>query len=243
MEPPRFSLYDAIADDYVTFVRDGLRDSGSVLALATQALFQMSGATTDLDVCDLACGEGHLTRMLAPNARNVIGVDFSGRLLEQARQQTTNHNVRFVHDDVQYLSSLPNAYFDLVVSNLALMDIPDLSAVYQSVARVLRSSGRFVFSITHPCYQAPHAYNQVDSAGQSQARVVPNYVLEGAWASGNKAGIRGKVGAFHRTFSTYLNQLQAADFQLESIHEPVAADEQIPPVLAVAASMRNKHNE
>ena len=33
-------------------------------------------------------------------------------------------------------------------------------------------------------------------------------------------GVRGKVGAYHRTLSTYLNDLLAAEFRLEGVFEP-----------------------
>ena len=191
MEPHRFSLYDPIAEEYIAFVQAGLRDSRSVWAVAMKALLGMAGSTADLDVCDLACGEGYLARLLARQSRSVIGIDLSARLLQHARQQKSSVNAQYIYEDAQHLNSLPDSYFDLVVCNLALMDIPDLSAVYQAVERVLRSQGRFVFSITHPCFQSPHASDNHDAAGQFQARVVPRYAEEGAWTSRNKEGIRG----------------------------------------------------
>jgi ubiquinone/menaquinone biosynthesis C-methylase UbiE len=243
MEPPRFSLYDPIVDEYVAFVRAGLHDENSVLAIATRSLVSLLGTPTDLDVCDLACGEGHLTRLLARQCGSVIGVDMSAKLLDRARRQPTSIKAQYLQEDAQHLNSLPDSYFDVVVSNLALMDIPDLGGVFQSVARVLRSEGRFLFSITHPCFEAPHASTHTDAKGTFQARVIPRYIEEGAWASRNPEGIRSKVGAMHRTLATYLNSLIAAGFQLEQVVEPVGQGEQIPKVFVVAASVRNKQNE
>jgi ubiquinone/menaquinone biosynthesis C-methylase UbiE len=176
-----------------------------------------------LDVCDLGCGEGHLSRLLASHARSVTGIDISAQLLAEAQRQTAAENVRFVQDDAQQLSTQPDAAFDLVICNLALMDIPDLNAVYQAVHRILRPGGRFVFSLTHPCFQPPHATVQVDGETGKPARSMTRYAQEGFWRSTNSAGIRGQVGANHRTLSTYINELIAAGFRLQKLVEPTLA--------------------
>ena len=67
--------------------------------------------------------------------------------------------IRYLVDDAQSLASLGDESFDLVVCQLALMDIPDLEAVLAAVARVLKEGGSFVFVIGHPCFLAPEAYH------------------------------------------------------------------------------------
>ncbi|MEM7335792.1 MAG: hypothetical protein AAF490_27185, partial [Chloroflexota bacterium] len=46
-----------------------------------------------------------------------------------------------------------------------------------------------------------------------------NYLDEGHWHSGG-TGIRGRVGAHHRTISTYFNGLISAGFQILAVDEP-----------------------
>ena len=56
-------------------------------------------------------------------------------------------------------------------------------------------------------------------------------------------GVRGRMGYYHRTLSTYINDLLAAGFALERLEEPLAGGDaaqvglfaEIPTVLVVAA--------
>ena len=59
--------------------------------------------------------------------------------------------------DAAHLELFEKGSFDLVVCNMALMDIEDATGAIQEVARVLRPQGRFVASLSHPCFgEAPH---------------------------------------------------------------------------------------
>jgi SAM-dependent methyltransferase len=240
------AAYDAIVDDYAAFVGTNLVDAASVLGVATRGLLGLAGPVAGLAVCDLGCGEGHLARYLAGQGAQVVGVDISAALLQLARARS-GPAVRFVQDDAQQLQTLAAGAYDLVVSNLALMDSPDLAATYTAVQRVLRPGGRFVFAVTHPCFQAPGTRIETDAAGNFRARAVARYTEEGFWRSDNPAGIRGKVGAYHRTLATYLNTLLAAGFVLTRLAEPgpppgeyadpySQAQVQVPAVLVVEAA-------
>jgi hypothetical protein len=44
---------------------------------------------------------------------------------------------------------------------------------------------------------------------------------EGFWRSANPDGIRGRVGNYHRTLSTYLNTLAGFGFHLDAFEEPL----------------------
>lgn len=222
------AAYERIAEDYLGFVTQGLGDATSVLRLATDRLLEDIGSVAGFAVCDLGCGEGHLARRLAAIGGAVVGVDVSPTLLATARDRTIGENPRFVLDDAQGLTSFGESRFDLVVANLMLMDVADLASVCGAVRRVLHGGGRFVVSITHPCFQAPHADSVVDAEGRFVARRVPRYATEGAWRSTNPSGIRGRVGAHHRTLTSYVNALAAAGFAITHLSEPVLPADHVP---------------
>jgi ubiquinone/menaquinone biosynthesis C-methylase UbiE len=210
--------YDSIADEYAaTFTQNA--DPDSVWSVAVRHLLELLDPVVGEDICDLACGEGSVARQLASRgAKSVVGVDVSMRLLEHARQRTQTPNVRYVRDNAQGLHAFVDAAFDAVACNLALMDIPDLAAVYATAFRILRPGGRFVFSLTHPCFQMPGV--PVDGAsGTDDIR----YHDEGHWRSEYATGIRGRVGAYHRTLSSYINGLTVAGFTVTELVEPQGA--------------------
>lgn len=210
--------YDAIAAWY-----DGMVESGSLPhSVALDAIDDLIGDRLEgWDLCGLACGQGVITRHLAQRGARVTGIDVSARLLEIARrvEVTYGDGITYVEDDARTLATQPDARFDGVVCNLALMDISDLTAVYGAVGRVLRPAGWFLISVTHPCFEPPHAEWLTDESGRSR-RVVGGYFSEGFWRSTYREGVRGKVGAYHRTLSTYLNGLIDTGFAIEHLTEP-----------------------
>src|SRR5205085_8400795 len=110
--------------------------------------------------------------------------------------------------------------FDGVLCFMALMDIPDLASTLHSVARVLRPTGWFAFSILHPCFHTSQS-GEMDTP-EGVVRTIGRYFVEGYWRSDTRPGPPGKVGAYHRTLSTYVNALTDAGLQLVHLSEPGA---------------------
>src|SRR5437867_9336649 len=104
---------------------------------------------------------------------------------------------------------------------MALMDIPDLSGTIRAVSRVLRPGGWFVFATFHPCFQMPTSGEETAPDGTLR-RTVSGYWTEGFWRSDTRPGPPGKVGAHHRTLSTYVNTLVDAGLVIERVAEPPA---------------------
>jgi ubiquinone/menaquinone biosynthesis C-methylase UbiE len=240
------TVYDQHASFYVDFVDAQLSSSDGMPGTALARLESLLGDRLQgARVCDLACGEGYLSRHLAAaGAAAVTGIDISAELIAIARQRTADARVTFQVDDAQVLGSLGDRSFDVAVSQLALMDIPDHVAMFRATRRVLRDGGVFAFSILHPCFHAP--FREPDDSpyldgddGQPTARVIRRYATEGHWSSGG-TGVRGRVGAYHRTLSTLVNDLLAAGFGIEALDEPVVPGgglwAEVPPVLIVVAT-------
>ena len=233
--------YDTIAKHYSSTIRGNL-----VLDLASEALIIHTGSVKDCHLCELACGIGIMASHFARQGAHVVGVDLSAEMLDIARERYPD--LDFVRDDAQSLASFDDAVFDVVTSNLALMDIPDLAATYDAVKRVLKPGGRFIFTVTHPCFQSPHSYLVADDDTYS-GRHISHYAEEGFWKSTDSSGIRGQVGAYHRTLSTYINELLQRGFRVNELIEPTLqqADDhdtayqksftEIPPVLLIDVTL------
>jgi FkbM family methyltransferase len=77
--------WDSALESWVNFVREGkdfYREE-----MNNPAFFNLLGNVRGKRILDLACGEGSNTRTLAKKGARVVGVDFSKRMIELARQE------------------------------------------------------------------------------------------------------------------------------------------------------------
>jgi 2-polyprenyl-3-methyl-5-hydroxy-6-metoxy-1,4-benzoquinol methylase len=176
-----WAAYNDIADWYDEIVRTGPQSLHNDFVIP--ALLDVAGDVEELRVCDLACGQGVVARELARCGASVVGVDVSEKLLAIARRYEREESlgISYLLDDAQTLAGVENANFDGVVCNMALMDIPDLTACLGSVARILRPAGYFVFSITHPCFLPPDSPRWTRDEDGTISLKVSGYFEEGFW--------------------------------------------------------------
>lgn len=240
------TVYDRNVEFYIDFVDRGL-ESNDYLPLLTLMTDLIGARLEGARVCDLCCGEGYLGRHLIANgAREVLGIDASAELLERATARASLSNLTYRRDDAQELASLADGTFDVVASQLAMMDVADHRALFAAVRRVLVPGGVFVFSTLHPCFKARPFHvrdapeNLLDEEGRPIGVVVRRYASEGYFESGGD-GVRGRMGSYHRMLSSYVNDLIRAGFVLERLEEPLdgpgngALSSEVPMVLVIAA--------
>ena len=239
------TIYDTHAQFYLDFVDRALADENGLWHVLLARFKKILGERLNgARVCDFACGEGYLSRFLVQlGPHEVVGVDISAALIDIATRRANSTNVSYRVDDAQRLATCADASFDIAISQMAIMDIPDHQAMFRSVRRVLKAGGVFVFSLLHPCFEAPFSLPDEpqflkDENGNSIAYTIQQYAKEGFWQSGS-AGVRGHMGAYHRTLSTLVNDLLDAGFILERLEEPIVGDHglfsEIPQALLAAA--------
>jgi len=220
------TVYDEHRHFYVGFVDRLLADEEGLWRLLLERITAiLDGRLPDARVCDVVCGEGYVSRFLAQaGAAEVVGVDISAALIETAEQRNQFANLSYHVDNAHHLSTLADTSFDIVVSQMAMMDIPDFQAMFCAVHRILKPGGFFLFSLLHPCFEGPYGPGEnvylQDGEGNFTAVIVRHYGQEGFWQSGGD-GVRGHMGAYHRMVSTYINHLLAAGFRLERLEEPL----------------------
>ena len=210
------SAYDEIAEWYDVWLGSAALEDDAVFA----AVESFMGNVAGLRVCDLACGQGRLARHLADRRAVVTGVDISSKLLDIARgyEAREPRNIEYRLGDARTLDGLAAAEFDGVVCFMALMDIAELEPTVRSVHRVLRAGGWFIFAVLHPCFHTSRS-DELSVAG-GLVRTIGSYFVEGHWRSDTRTGPPGKVGAYHRTLSTYINMFLANGFRLDGVAEP-----------------------
>ncbi|MFC7197417.1 class I SAM-dependent methyltransferase [Halosimplex aquaticum] len=168
------------------------------------------------DVLELGCGGGQCSVKLAQRGANVTGLDLSAEQLSFARDLAAEHDadVEFVQGDVTDLGTFPDDAFDVAFNAYVFQWVGDLAACFREAHRVLRTDGRFVFSMPHPVYGlAEPESHRVEESYFDTGRQVTAYDDLGA----DMVTYRHRVSDVH-------NALVDAGFRVERVREPGSDD-------------------
>jgi len=123
---------------------------------------------------EIGCGTGKNTAFLAQISKHVSAVDFSLSMIEKARRKFLSDNVEFILADISQPWRFADRSFELIVCNLVLEHIADLSFVFAEAARVLCQNGRLFVSELHPFRQ--YHGTQARFQRQNETTQIPAFV-------------------------------------------------------------------
>ena len=178
-------------------------------------------------ILDAGCGEGYLSRILAKNGANVTGVDSSAKLIEAARSQNLNDALP-VSFDIASVDDLPypDSAFDLVVCNHLVNDLYDPSKPISEFARVLRSGGRLIILMLHPCFYNKHAERDQATNGLIASSYFDTRSVEQTFEVGGLTSPAANT-AWFRPLEFYTEELRKSGFAITSLTEPHPSPEQV----------------
>ena len=104
-------------------------------------------------ILEIGCGTGKNTAFLVEIGERVHPLDFSEGMIEKAREKVKAENVKFLVADLTQKWPSENRSCDLIVCNLVLEHIEDLSFIFSEALRVLQEQGRFIINELHPFRQ------------------------------------------------------------------------------------------
>jgi ubiquinone/menaquinone biosynthesis C-methylase UbiE len=243
--------WNAAAVPWTEFVRnnkDFYRDE-----MNNPAMFRLLGDIKSKKVLDIGCGEGFNTRLLAEKGASVVGVDFSEEMIKLAiaEEDKRKQGIEYYVADACNLNVFEDGSFEIVTAFFAIQDIEDYVGAIKEVARVLRPDGRFVFSITHPCFEVRMVKDRIISGwiydtnkkkGEeekviySRAGESPKYfavdeyfnrTIERVPWTMERMTEQFETTAFHRTLSDYVTTLTKAGLLISNLDEPVPSEKGI----------------
>lgn len=208
-----------------TYVIEKFTDEGDFYRkhVLNPALFSLLGDVKGKTILDAGSGQGYLSRYLAKQGANVTSLEPAEGLINYAieREKKENIGITYIKADLSKWKEQPN-YFDTVVSNMVLMDIPDYKEAIKNCISVLKQNGLFIFSISHPCFDVEGKWEE-----EKPYVEVRNYF--------NEYKIQNYIGySFHHMLSTYINLI---------IEEGCSIKQMLEPQLSLEVIGQNKNHE
>jgi len=184
-------------------------------------MLEQAGDVEGRDVLDVGCGEGRFCRMMAARGARVVGIDPTVPFLEHASIGDPRQD--FVRAVGEHLP-LQSDSFDLAVTYLTLIDIPDFRAAIKEIARVLRPGGQVIVANLNPfATTRPTAWYR-DGDGRKLHVAVEEYYEERAslleWS-----GL--SIYNWHRSMEAYMQAFLAAGLLLQYFAEPRPSEEAV----------------
>ena len=156
-------------------------------------------------------------------AERIVGIDISEKMLEVAKKENSDHKISYLLMPMEDIGSIDEK-FDVVISSLAIHYVDDFKGVLSNIHRLLNDGGVFVFSQEHPfstCHSDGDRWTR-DENGNKLHLNLKNYGVEketeSVWFVDN-------VKRYHRMFSTIVNDLIEAGFEIVKMIEPLPDEE------------------
>lgn len=184
---------------------NGLLERPALRALIPPGL---NGAT----VLDAGCGSGAQARWLLDQGADVVGIDLSPRMIEEAERRCGGRG-RFVVADLAQPLPLEPGSLDGITCSLALHYVRDWSVPLRSFAAALRPGGWAVLSLDHP-FGPPLPGQQ---GGYFDTELVAD-----TW---DKGGIEVSQQFWRRPLSATLGAFADAGFAVDRVAEPQPSQE------------------
>lgn len=104
-------------------------------------------------ILEIGCGTGKNTSLLSEIGEKVQALDFSEAMISKAKEKLKLDNVSFSLANIMTSWPCENKSVDLIVCNLVLEHIEDLSFIFSEASRVLVKGGYFFICEFHPFRQ------------------------------------------------------------------------------------------
>ncbi len=164
---------------------------------------------------DVGCGEGRFCRLLRKNGVAATGIDPTPELLAYARKKDPGGTYQEgIAEELPYA----DGSFDLVVSYLTLIDIPDYRRAIGEMARVLRPGGTLLIANLTSFNTAANEGGWVRGEKGELLHYPIDHYLEERWAWMAYRGIR--VRNYHRPLRDYMSALLDTGLRLTYFDEP-----------------------
>jgi 2-polyprenyl-3-methyl-5-hydroxy-6-metoxy-1,4-benzoquinol methylase len=196
------------------------------------ALWKQLGDIKNLMILDAGCGNGYLSRQMAKKGAKVVGVDFSKHFIGYCKKREKKEPLgcEYHKGSLTDMSFFESEKFNVVVSNVVMIDVQDYKTAFKEISRVLKHNGRFIWSNLHPIFGTVNQifYRLPYDTPRNEERLcsmIDRYFDTGAVLT--SWGNIKPIWQFHRSLQEYTQALNEADLLIREIIEPKPSLEDI----------------
>jgi SAM-dependent methyltransferase len=171
-------------------------------------------------VLDAGCGTGVLTGALGSHGRIVVGIDPSAKSIAVAKDHFGDV-ANFQVSTLEEYAQLNQSSVELVIANMVLMDVINLSAFVHAIGKVLRQRGALVFSITHPWFW-PSYYGYAE---EDWFHYEKELIIESPFRISAQEDCTLQSTHVHRPLGMYLQAFSKVGLTLQELREPMPSPE------------------
>jgi len=196
--------YNQLANDYEHNV-----DKGSLYNTEYERPAMMKLLPTNLKnkkILDAGCAAGWYTEQLVKLGAKVTATDISPRMIE-ATKRRVGENAKVLCLDLEGKLPFEEETFDVIISSLVLHYIKDWSKTFSEFHRILKPSGKLLYSVHHPFMDIKLSMN---GDYFSKELIIDQWKREGKLI---------EVPFYRRPLNEIVNET-AAYFTLEKLIEP-----------------------
>lgn len=158
-----------------------------------------------LNILDLGCGEGWLTRALHENYK-VIGIDATEALLETARRKGHQKFYKIAYKEIIEGVKIPEAPFNAIILNFCLYQKEEVPDLLIALKRSLSKAGLIFIQTLHPSFLIKNGLPYEDQwIENSWKGLNGNFVHPHSWYS--------------RTLENWINTFRDCKYKLIKVKE------------------------
>lgn len=179
-------------------------------------ILKLLGNFKNKKILDLGCGQGYFSRILTKKGGIVTGIDLSKELIHIANQRNQEQGlkIKYFVSDAANLKDLKNNAFDIIISNMALMDIENIEKTFKECSRVLKNNGQLIFSIVSPIF----GISERSKDDNGYFLKITKYKTNSSMSNENR-WYNFKTVHYHRPIGYYINLLRKHWFYINNYEE------------------------
>lgn len=209
------------------------RDSSSIFHtyLEKPAMYGKLPSLENKTVLCIGSGTGEEVEYLySQGAKKVVGVDIAEGLIEVAKKTYPDYEFHVM--DMEKLD-FPAESFDYAFSSLTMHYVLDWTKTLLTLHKILKPSGVFLFSITHPFFSAVERHEdekeKVRILGFKDYKTTENVEIYGNYFDPKAFEVKINnaltVSNCHRPLSALIKDITKSGFEVLDIVEPKAVSE------------------